>query len=45
MYMPAVAVEKSVKDSLDLIKIHERETYGDVITRLIKEHNEKERKS
>jgi predicted CopG family antitoxin len=42
--MPTVAVEKPVKDSLDRIKIHERETYGDVIIRLIKEHNEKERK-
>jgi predicted CopG family antitoxin len=35
MSSQTIRVNKETKDKLDLIKIHPRETYNDVITRLV----------
>jgi len=39
--MANISVKDATKDALDLIKVHDREPYDEVITRLLKEHNEK----
>ena len=31
-----IKINKKLKDKLDKLKIHKRETYGDIIERLIK---------
>ena len=39
--MTNVDVKDATKDALDLLKVHERESYNDVIARLVVEHNQK----
>lgn len=36
MINPKIVVDKETKKELDKIKIHPRETYGDIIKRLLK---------
>ena len=39
--MANINVKDATKDALDLLKVHDRESYNDVISKLVKEHNEK----
>ena len=39
--MKTIGIQDVVKDALKGLKIHKRESYSDVIARLVSEHNQK----
>lgn len=41
MIKPKIVIDEETKKELDKIKLHPRETYGDIIIRLIKHFKDK----